>query len=86
MLYGRHPFTGVETLTDSPNEAATVFAKQMKQVQDEASASMKRAQEVMKEVYDRKRKPARPYNIGDWVYVSSKDIVSQRPQQKLDDK
>ncbi|PIL27957.1 hypothetical protein GSI_09901 [Ganoderma sinense ZZ0214-1] len=86
MLYGRHPFTGVETLIDSPNEAATTFAERMKQVQDEASASMKRAQEVMKEVYDRKRTPARTYNVGDWVYVSSKDIVSQRPQQKLDDK
>lgn len=86
MLYGRHPFTGVETHVDSPNESATLFAERMKLIQEEASATLARAQEIMKERYDLHKRPSRTYQIGDWVYVSSKDIDSIRPQKKLDDK
>jgi predicted DNA-binding protein (UPF0251 family) len=38
-----------------PTEVADDFAKRMKLVQEEAAASMKVAQETMKQFYDRKR-------------------------------
>ena len=48
--------------------------------------AMKVAQEMMKEQFDRKQKNPQGLKVGDNVWLESKNIHSNRPSKKLDQK
>ena len=67
-------------------EKATEFMKRMRQVQEEAEAVLKKAQEDMKKQVDKARKETEKWKKGDRVMLSIKDLVfKERLARKLVD-
>ena len=58
----------------------------MAAAQEEAKAALESAAWDMAQYYDRCRSPAPTYLVGDKVWLSSKNIVTDRPAAKLADK
>jgi hypothetical protein len=85
-MLGFHPRKGTEPRLEVPTEAADNFAKRMRLVREEATASMRVAQETMKHFYNRKQGEDPSYEPGDEVYLSGKNLTTHRPMKKLDDK
>ena len=67
-------------------EKATEFVERMKQVQEEAEAALKKAQEDIKRQVDKERRESEDWKRGDRVLLSTKDLVfKERPARKLVD-
>ena len=83
---GEHPRKGTEPRFEPQNEAAADFVQQMKDIQEEASASLAIAQEQMKRYYDRTKGISKDYQVGDKVWLEGYNITTDRPSKKLEDK
>jgi hypothetical protein len=83
---GRHPRLGVEPLRESRNEAVDSFVSRLHASKKEAEAALHRAAEDMARYYDQHRQEAHVYKEGDKVWLEGKDIQTDRPSKKLDDK
>lgn len=86
MTHGQDSYKGTEPRLAVKTQDADQFVKMMEKVQEEAEASLKAAAEKMKIFYDQKRNPARPYKVGDLVYLEATNIKTKHPAKKLDDK
>jgi len=65
-------------------ESATELAGRMKKVQEETEAALRKTQEEMKRYADSGRKETEEWKKGDWVLLSTKDLVfRERPSKKL---
>jgi len=65
-------------------ESATEFVERMKKVHEEVEAALRKMQEEMKRYADRGRKETEVWKKGDWVLLSTKDLVfKERPTKKL---
>jgi hypothetical protein len=58
----------------------------MKATQEEAKSALKQAAEDMARFYDLHRGEAPDYQVGDLVWLDGKDIKTDRPSKKLEDK
>ena len=58
----------------------------MQSSRKEAEAALHRAADDMARLYDQNRGEAVSYQVGDKVWLDGKDIKSDRPSKKLDDK
>src|SRR5258708_31131213 len=83
---GQHPCLGVERMRPSTVEAADTFARQLDHVQEEAKAALKQAADDMKRYYDQNRQAALEYKVGDRVWLSLQNYLSDHPMKKLDHK
>jgi hypothetical protein len=83
MAKGREPNRGTEPAKKSKLLDAEQFAKHMRLVADEARAHLEMAKQDMARHYDAKRK-AEEFEVGDKVYVSTKDLATGRPKKKWD--
>jgi len=83
---GRHPWKGHEGKADHRNESAHEFADRMKKVRNETTTALEKAQAKMKRNYDKHRKPAPEFKVGDRVYVEATNLETNRPSRKLSDK
>ena len=83
---GRNPRLGVEPIRDTKVESVEDFLKRMKSSTEEAKAALEQAAKDMARYYDQHRHPNITYKVGDWVWLEGKDIQTQRPSKKLDDK
>jgi hypothetical protein len=63
---------------------AVRFAKHMRLVKDEAQALIEQAKRNMAKFYDANRK-AEEFDIGDKVYISTRNLSTGRPKKKWDD-
>jgi len=52
----------------------------------EAMKSIKTAQEIMKKQFDKKQRNSQGLKVGDNMWLESKNIYSNRPLKKLDQK
>lgn len=86
MNHGHHPYTGVGTRVEARNESAGQYAQRMKAISEQASDALGVAKAAMKRQYDRHRREAQDYRTGDWVYLDSFHITTDRPRKKLEDK
>jgi hypothetical protein len=86
LNYGRHPRLGVEPIRETKVESVDDFLKRMKSSAEEAEAALHQAAEDMARYYDQHRQESISYKVGDWVWLEGKDIQTQRPSKKLDDK
>ena len=73
--------TRKQSEAEKPNE----FAERMARAREEAACALKRAAEDMKRFYDRKRRPEE-YNVGDQVWLDTRNLTTDRPKKKLDHK
>jgi hypothetical protein len=71
------------TKTTSQIPAADEHAEFIKKGLEEAKASLKIAQETHKRYYDRKRRVALTFEIGDKVWLDAGNIQTDRPSKKL---
>ena len=71
LNHGQHPRTNVTLTRDTANPAANVFAKQMKEMWEDAQSAIKMANEVLTTQANKHRKDARQYNIGDEVLLEA---------------
>lgn len=86
MTHGYHPFTGVETKKKVKAEAVEQFVTRMKGISQQASLALAIAKAAMKRKYDKHKRAAEPYKVGDLVFLDSFHITSKRPHKKLEDK
>ena len=82
--YGKELRMGGDIRKKGKVESATEFVERMKKVHEEAEAALKKTQEEMKRYTDRGRKETEAWKKGDWVLLSTKDLVfKERPSRKL---
>jgi len=82
--YGKELRMGGDIRKKGKVESATEFAERMKKVHEEAEAALRKTQEEMKRYADRGRKEMEEWRKGDWVLLSTKDLVfKERLSKKL---
>jgi hypothetical protein len=83
---GRHPRMGTEPLRSTKVVATEDFVKNLQASRKEAEAALHKAADDMARFYDQHRQTAVTYKKGDMVWLDGKNITSDRPSKKLDDK
>ena len=82
--YGREMRMGGDIRRKGKVESATEFVERMKKVHEEAEVALRKTQEEMKRYTNRGRKETEAWKKGDWVLLSTKDLVfKERPTKKL---
>ena len=82
--YGKEMRMGGDIRKKEKVESATEFVERMKKVHEEAEVALRKTQEEMKRYADRGRKEMEKWKKGDWVLLSTKDLVfKERPSKKL---
>ena len=76
---------GTEPYREMQVEAANEFAASMAAAQEEAKAALESAAQDMAQYYDQHRSPAPSYSVGDKVWLSLKNIITDQPAAKLAD-
>jgi len=75
--YGQDPRMGFEGRKKGKYAGAEKFVEKMKEIQEEAKAALKKAQEDIRKYADRKRSDIDEYKVGDLVILSTKDLKYQ---------
>ena len=83
---GKHPRLGTEPIRDTKVDAVDDFVKRMLEARKEAEAALHQAAEDMARFYDQHRGTAVTYKEGDQVWLDGKDLKTDRPSKKLEDK
>ena len=82
--YGKELRMGGDIRRKGKVESATEFVERMKKVHEEAEVVLKKTQEEMKKYADGSRNETEKWEKGDWVLLSTKDLVfKERPTKKL---
>ena len=84
--YGFHPRTNWPVEKESKNPASRNYAHWMENVHELCVKHLEETRERMGKYYDRSRKEAPPYSVGDLVMLNGKNIRTQRPAKRLDAK
>jgi len=72
---------GFEMRKKEKFKKAEEFTTRMKEVHEEAEATLKKSQEEMRKYADRKRSEVEEYKVGDWVLLSTKDLKYQMKER-----
>src|SRR3954466_11527632 len=83
---GRHPRMGTEPLRDSKMDTVDTFVKNMEEARKEAESALKKAADDMANFHDHNRGTPVKYKVGDMAWLDGKDLKTDRPTNKLDDK
>jgi len=75
--YGQDPRMGFEGRKKGKYAGAEKFVERMKEIQEEAKAVLRKAQEDMRKYADKRRLDADEYKVGDLVMLSTKDLKYQ---------
>jgi len=81
---GRNPRMGFEMRKKGKVLKAEEFAAKMKEIQEEAQAALRKAQEEMKKQADQHRGEVEEYKVGDMVLLSTKDLKWQMIGRRTD--
>ena len=81
---GRNPRMGFEIRKKGKVLRAEKFAAKMKEIQEEAQAALRKAQEEMKKQTDWHRGEAEEYKVGDMVLLSTRDLKWQMIRRRMD--
>ena len=84
-MYGYHPVLPIELLRGDElihNEIVSTFLVRMQDIWSKAQAQMQRSVAMQKEYYNRKHKDVR-YAIGDFVLLSTKNLMLKGIPKKL---
>ncbi len=66
--------------------ASTTFVSEMQKIHEEARQALEKAAAQMKAQYDKKKRPAIEYQVGDKVWLDTTNLSLPRPKKKLADK
>ena len=87
--YGKELRIGFDIRKKGKNEKAEEFAREMKEIHEEARVALVRLQEEMKRQVNRNRREAEEYRVGDKVLINMKDFLMElmkRATKKLIEK
>ena len=82
--YRQDPRMGFEERQRGRYKVAGEFVERIKEIQEEAKAALKKAQEEMKQYVDRKRREEDEYQKGDLVILSTKDLKWQMKERRME--
>lgn len=85
-VYGQHPYDGFNPRRQVTVPAAADFSKQHEKVLEEVQSALRDAKRRMKEQYDKHVRDALPYKQHQLVWLSSKNLTTDRPSTKLEDR
>ena len=83
---GRHPRMGTEPFRKSKVDGVDQFVDKMTLMRQEATSALHKAADDMAKFYDRTHGQAPSYQVGDKVWLDGKDLRTNRPNKKLDDR
>ena len=83
---GIHPMSMDNIRTSSSNLSAEDFAKHIKQIHEMTQENLTKAAADMKRFYDRHAGQEIEFNPGDKVFLDGRNISTDRPTKKMDDK
>jgi hypothetical protein len=83
LNYGRHPIWNATPPKNTLNKSTITYQERMAEAQDRAFTLLNHAAEHMKSWYNRKRRAGPKYKIGEKVMITSRDLKTTRPMQKL---
>ena len=86
LMYGYHPNKGLEPKREYVVEAVGDFIQWINEVHEMAKKALEQSNVLMKNQYDKNKKPAMNYKPGDKVYISTEHLPSVRQLQKLEKK
>ena len=86
LNYGYHPRKGIELKKEYKIEAVKDFTEWITNAWDSAMEALEWANEIIKEQYDKHKKPATDYKKGDKVYINAEHLPQTWPSKKLDKK
>ena len=75
--YGQDPRMGFKGRKKGKYVGAERFVEKIKEIQEEAKAALRKAQEDIRKYADKKRSDADEYKVGDLVMLSTKDLKYQ---------
>jgi len=81
---GRNPRMGFEMRKKGKVLRVEEFTAKMKEIQQEAQAALRKAQEEMKKQADRHRGEVEEYKVGDMVLLSTKELKWQMIGRRMD--
>ncbi|SJL07042.1 uncharacterized protein ARMOST_10385 [Armillaria ostoyae] len=86
--FGRNPRVTPDSYSHAPlrTPVSETFKATMKLIHDETKAALEKVAVQMKNQYDKKKKTAVKYQIGDKVWLDTTNLHLPRPKKKLDDK
>ena len=75
--YGQHPYKGTEPdfRDDTRVPAASYWVERMEEIKKETKAALELTAETMKKYYDRHRRPAHPYKVGDKAFLEGLNLT-----------
>jgi len=82
--YRQDPRMGFEGRKKGKYTGAEKFVERMKEIQEEAKAALRKAQENMRKYADKKRSDADEYKVGDLVMLSTKDLKYQMVERRTE--
>jgi hypothetical protein len=82
--YGFHPRMGFEPPENLQDTPAANFTSRLSEIHDRLREEMFYAQGKYEDSANRKRTPAPRYQVGDKVWLKTKNLKTRRPSRKLD--
>ena len=83
---GRHPFKGVFTNKESPNQSVEDYIRKFKETWNQTKKNLESATEKMKWQHDKHVKPSQQYKPGDRVYLDAANVKTTHASKKLNAK
>ena len=85
LNFGRHPWKG-DLMIQTEIPQVEKFTKNIQESWKHAAQAMEEAQKNMKQQFDKKRRNPQGLKVGNHVWLENKNIQSNRPSKKLDNK
>ena len=85
LNFGRHPWKG-DLMVQTEISRVEEFMKNIQESWKHATQAMEEAQKNMKQQFNKKRRNPQGLKVGDHVWLENKNIQSNRPSKKLDNK
>jgi len=82
--YGQDSRIGFKGRKKGKYAGAEKFVEKMKEIQEEAKAVLRKAQEDMRKYADRKRSDVEEYKVGDLVMLSTKNLKYQMVRRRTE--
>ncbi len=84
--YNANVLPGAKPQAPFRTPALTTFVSQMQKIYAEAKQALEKAADQMKTQYNKKKRPAVEYQVGDKVWLDMTNLNLPRPKKKLADK
>ena len=85
LNFGRHPWKG-DLMVQTGIPQVEEFLIRLQKSWEQVTKSMEEAQKMMKKQFDKRRRNPQGLEAGDKVWLENKNIYSNRPSKKLDNK